>query len=87
MTVCHTREAFPQGDLGHDPETISARLSSPHPGHRAENLEAAIKAYEAALTVYAREAFPQDRAMTQNNLGIAYRDSIQGGRRRTSKPQ
>ena len=41
-------------------------------GNRADNLEAAIKAYEAALTVFTREAFPQDWAETQNNLAIAY---------------
>ena len=43
-------------------------------------MEAAIKAYEAALTVLTREAFPQDWAQTQNNLGDAYRDRIQGSR-------
>ena len=32
------------------------------------------------MTVYTREAFPQDWAMTQNNLGIAYRNRIQGSR-------
>src|SRR6476661_803448 len=31
-------------------------------GNRADNLEAAIKAYEAALTGFTREAFPQDWA-------------------------
>ena len=30
-------------------------------GSRADNLEAAIKAFEKALTVRTREAFPQDR--------------------------
>ncbi|MEM2930854.1 MAG: tetratricopeptide repeat protein, partial [Thermoproteota archaeon] len=33
----------------------------------------AIKAYEEALKVYTRERFPMDYAMTQNNLGNAYR--------------
>ena len=41
-------------------------------------MEAAIKAYEAALTVCTREAFPQDWAQTQNNLGAAYSRSHQG---------
>ena len=41
-------------------------------GSRAENLEAAIKALEAALTVRAREALPQEWAQTQTNLGNAY---------------
>ena len=40
-------------------------------GSRAENLEAAIKAYEAALTVFSREASPQDWARTQGNLALA----------------
>ena len=43
-------------------------------------MEAAIKAYEAALTVRTREAFPQDWAQTQNNLAIAYRDRIKGSK-------
>ena len=49
-------------------------------GSRAENLEAAIKALEAALTVRTREAFPQDWAMTQHNLGSTYWSRIRGGR-------
>ena len=32
------------------------------------------------MTVRTREAFPQDWAKTQNNLGIAYVDRIQGNR-------
>ena len=55
-------------------------------GNRAENLEAAIKASEAALTVYTREAFPQEWAKTQNNLGIAYQTASRAAGRRTSKP-
>ena len=43
-------------------------------------MEAAIKAYEAALTVRTREAFPQDWAQTQNNLAIAYSDRIKGSK-------
>ncbi|KOP26269.1 hypothetical protein AMR41_11255, partial [Hapalosiphon sp. MRB220] len=42
--------------------------------------ESAIAAYESALEVYTREAFPQDWATTQNNLGIAYGDRILGER-------
>ena len=49
-------------------------------GGRAENLEAAIKAFKAALTVRTREAFPLDWAVTQHNLGVAYRDRVQGSR-------
>ncbi|TBR60008.1 hypothetical protein B4U84_03655, partial [Westiellopsis prolifica IICB1] len=39
-----------------------------------------IAAYESALEVYTREAFPQDWAMTQNNLGNAYLYRILGER-------
>jgi tetratricopeptide (TPR) repeat protein len=49
-------------------------------GSRADNLEAAIKAYEAALTVWTREALPQDWAATQNNLAAAYSDRIKGSK-------
>jgi CHAT domain-containing protein len=49
-------------------------------GERAENIENAIAAYDAALQVYTREAFPQNWAMTQNNLGVAYNYRIKGER-------
>ncbi len=46
-----------------------------HPlGSRHENLRRAIAAYEEALRFYTPQAAPQDYAMTQNNLGNAYRD-------------
>jgi CHAT domain-containing protein len=38
----------------------------------------AIASYTNALSVRTREAFPQDWAMTQNNLGLAYADRIFG---------
>jgi hypothetical protein len=41
-------------------------------GNRANNLEIAIAGYEIVATVYTREAFPENWAMIQNNLGIAY---------------
>ncbi|MEH1765044.1 MAG: hypothetical protein ACYTXE_07645 [Nostoc sp.] len=37
-------------------------------GDRADNIENAIAAYNAALTVRTREALPQNWAATQNNL-------------------
>ena len=49
-------------------------------GERAENLEQAIQHYHLALEVSTREAFPQDWAMTHNNLGAAYGDRIRGER-------
>jgi len=49
-------------------------------GSRAENLERAIEFYEAALTVYTLEDFPEKWAITQNNLAIAYSYRINGSR-------
>ena len=49
-------------------------------GSRADNLEIAIVAYQLALQVFTRDAFPQDWAATQNNLGTAYRTRIKGER-------
>jgi CHAT domain-containing protein len=47
-------------------------------GNRLGNLEIGIAAYETALQVRTREAFPQDWAATQNNLANAYRNRIRG---------
>jgi CHAT domain-containing protein len=47
-------------------------------GNKASNMEIAIASYEAVLTVYTRDAFPQQWAATQNNLGAAYSDRILG---------
>jgi len=49
-------------------------------GDRAANLEQAIECYREALRVYTPEAAPLDYAMTQNNLGIAYRNLPTGDR-------
>ena len=49
-------------------------------GSRANNIEIAITGYEIALEVYTRKAFPEQWAMTQNNLGNAYSDRIRGDR-------
>jgi CHAT domain-containing protein len=57
------------------------KLISQYPlGLRWLNLELGISASTLALEVYAREAFPQDWAMTQNNLAIAYSHRIRGER-------
>ena len=37
-------------------------------GEKAQNIEQAIACYESALIVLTREQFPQQWAMTQNNL-------------------
>ena len=47
-------------------------------GSRADNLEIAITGYQTLLEVYTRDGFPEDWAMTQTNLGIAYRNRIRG---------
>ncbi|BAY84650.1 TPR repeat-containing protein [Calothrix parasitica NIES-267] len=49
-------------------------------GRRSNNLEIAIKGYKTILTLLSCEAFPQDWAMTQNNLAIAYDKRIKGDR-------
>ncbi|NEP61701.1 MAG: tetratricopeptide repeat protein, partial [Symploca sp. SIO2G7] len=47
-------------------------------GYKASNLETAIAAYNNALQIYTREAFPEDWARIQNNLANAYRNRIRG---------
>jgi CHAT domain-containing protein len=49
-------------------------------GSRASNLEMAIIGNHNALNVFTREAFPEQWAETQNNLGMAYSDRIRGER-------
>lgn len=49
-------------------------------GDRASNQEIAITGYEVASLVFTREAFPQNWAIAQNNLGNAYLDRIRGER-------
>ena len=44
------------------------------------NVELSIKAYNLALQVFTREAFPEDWARTQMNLGNAYLQRIRGER-------
>ncbi|WP_375510527.1 hypothetical protein [uncultured Nostoc sp.] len=41
-------------------------------------MEIAITGYEVALMVYTEQAFPQNWAGTQNNLGLAYANKIRG---------
>ena len=49
-------------------------------GERAENLEQAIHHFKQALEVFTRQAFPEDWAQAQNNLGGAYYERIRGER-------
>ncbi len=65
------REAAALGRLGN--------LYQQYPqGDRASNLERAIAFYTAALTVYTRDAFPENWAAAQNNLASAYLYRIRG---------
>jgi CHAT domain-containing protein/adenosine/AMP kinase len=47
-------------------------------GDKANNMEIAIACYETIMQVFTHEAFPQDWASTQHNLGNAYRERIKG---------
>jgi tetratricopeptide (TPR) repeat protein len=49
-------------------------------GNRLLNLELGIAVYKSLLKIYTRRDFPQDWAMIQNNLGVAYRNRILGER-------
>ena len=49
-------------------------------GDRAENLQSAIAAYEAALRVFTEEDYPANWATIHNNLGNAYGDQPTGDR-------
>jgi len=49
-------------------------------GDRTSNLEIAIVAYEIFATVFTSDKFPQQWAMAQNNLGLAYSYRIKGER-------
>ncbi|MEG4571188.1 CHAT domain-containing protein [Microcoleus sp. N3A4] len=49
-------------------------------GTRSWNLEIGIACYTAALEVYKRENYPEEWAMIQKNLAIAYSDRIEGVR-------
>jgi CHAT domain-containing protein len=50
-------------------------------GDKASNMEIEIAGYEIVLTVLTRDAFPQNWATTQYNLGNAYSDRIVGDKR------
>jgi len=86
LTV-YTREQFPQqwattqNNLANALRDQAARVKGAEAvGFLVDQIEAvalldqAVAAYHQALTVYTRERFPQDWAMTQNNLANALRD-------------
>jgi hypothetical protein len=47
-------------------------------GSRKNSLEISIAAYQAALEILTRAAFPEQWATTQNNLAVAYKNRIKG---------
>jgi len=46
-------------------------------GNRADNLKQALTVCEKALQVHTYEAFPEQWAMTQNNLGLIYLERVE----------
>ena len=80
-----TREVLPsdwatlQNNLG---EAYRKRIR----GDKAENIEAAVHCYEAALGVRTRSAFPFEWATIQNNLGNAYGDRLRGDKAENIEP-
>ncbi|MGI0500286.1 hypothetical protein ACN4EW_25890, partial [Arthrospira platensis CENA650] len=67
-------------DLARNLHNFAINISDFPLGSRANNLEIAILAYQSALEVRTRIAFPEDWAMTQMNLGNAYQTRIWGKR-------
>ncbi|HEY9862360.1 MAG TPA: CHAT domain-containing tetratricopeptide repeat protein [Candidatus Obscuribacterales bacterium] len=47
-------------------------------GNRASNIEIAIVGYEAVTTIITCKVSPEEWAMTQNSLGVAYLNRIEG---------
>ncbi|MBD2202349.1 CHAT domain-containing protein [Calothrix sp. FACHB-1219] len=56
-----------------------SNLISQYPlSSKANNMEIAITGYQIALTIFTRITFPQEWAITKNNLGNAYCNRIKG---------
>jgi tetratricopeptide (TPR) repeat protein len=66
--------------MGDHAKQPGERLPERIRGERAENLEQAIFHYQQALDVYTRQAYPEQWARTQHNLGNAYLERIRGER-------
>jgi CHAT domain-containing protein len=82
----HARNVFSQenaedvGDIAGVIQNLCINIKNFPLGSRANNLEIAITGCQTLLEVYTCEAFPEDWAGTQNNLGTAYLDRIRGKR-------
>ncbi len=66
-----------EAQAGHD---LAVEYCKSSLGDRGANLREAIACYERALEVWTRESYPQNWAMTQNNLGNAWNDRPDGYR-------
>ncbi|TAF91046.1 MAG: CHAT domain-containing protein [Oscillatoriales cyanobacterium] len=73
----YTRDAFPE-DWARSQNNLANAYLYRIRGEKAENLEAAIAAFEASLEIWTRDAFPEDWARSQNNLATAYLYRIRG---------
>ena len=63
---------------GRDTGQIANNYAQRIRGDRGDNLEKAIAAYQAALTVFTREAMPDEWARSQYSLGHTYQNRIRG---------
>lgn len=74
-------EAFATADRADLPDLAAAvvnlcnRIQELKTGDRDAQLKIAIQGYQTALTVYTQTEFPQQWAMTQYNLGNAFRET------------
>lgn len=60
--------------------TLGIRYANRIRGDRAENIEAAIQAWNQAHEVYTRHDFPEQWAQTHENIGSAYNIRVRGDR-------
>jgi hypothetical protein len=69
------------GDLVSTPNAYSNAWPEVPIGERDDNLQRAIAAHEAALTVYTKDSHPLEWAKTQTHLGHAWRELPTGDKR------
>ncbi len=65
-------------DIAVDINNFSNQIKNFPLDNQAISREIAITGYDVAATVFTRQAFPFEWAMTQNNLGAAYFERIRG---------
>ncbi|MCC3404773.1 MAG: hypothetical protein JGK17_04120 [Microcoleus sp. PH2017_10_PVI_O_A] len=59
---------------------LNLKISSLQQGSRRSNIEIAIACLDIGLTIFTREDYPEDWAMFQNSIAIAYSQRIKGDR-------